>query len=341
MGTTKSLNKANREKDDEYYTLYEDIANEIPLYKNQLRGKNIICPCDWDECYEEDIVFKQEIEGRHSNLFSNGAVREVDLLKSGQRIEKDLNLVNCKFVKFLIAHADDYGIQSISVSGYNPATNRGVKFQDIDYSKYDLVITNPPFSVFIEFIETMFKNKMQFLVIGPLTALTYRNIFAYVQANKMWLGYAKQLSGFSRPNGQTLLSKNKEGSVPRSCKWYTNLDVSYRHDKLILTEDYNSNKYPTFYNYDGINVIKNSEIPRDYAGNMGVSVSFIQKYNPEQFEIIGHSGQLADKMPDSLPTYLKGGRAFYLQNSDGIFKRLFVKMVIRNKLVIKEGEYEG
>lgn len=336
MGTKKSLDKANNAKDDEYFTLYQDIAYELPLYKEQLRGKRIICPCDWDESYEEDIVFKQENKVASSDLFSDGFVREVDVNKSGQRIEKDLNKINCKFIKFLIAHADDYGILSISVSGYNPETLKGVKFQDIDYSKYDLVITNPPFSLFIDFIETMVNNKMQFLVIGPLTALTYKNIFAHIETNKMWLGYAKQLSGFARPNGEVLLSKNPEGSVPRACKWYTNLDVSYRHDKMILTESYHLDKYPKYYNYNAINVIKTVDIPFDYDGEMGVPVTFIQKYNPEQFEIIGYSGRLAGKMPDTLPKHLKGGPAFYLQNSDGIFKRLFGKIVIRNKQILKE-----
>lgn len=341
MGTKKSLGKAYNAKDDEYFTLYEDIANEIPLYKDQLKGKRIICPCDWDESYNEDVVFKRETKVISSDLFTNGIVREIDINESNQRIEKDINSVKCKFIKFLIAHADAYQIKSISVSGYNPETFQGVKFQDIDYSKYDLVITNPPFSLFIEFIETMFKNKMQFLVIGPLTALTYKGIFAHIKSNEMWLGYAKQLSGFSRPNGEVLLSKNPEGSVSRACKWYTNLDVSYRHDKMILTEKYDDKKYPKFYNYDAVNVNKNVDIPYDFDGAMGVPVTFIQKYNPEQFEIIGYSGQLAGKMPDSLPANLKGGPAFYLQDSEGNFKRLFGKMVIRNKQVIKEESYES
>lgn len=335
MGNKKSLDKANSAKDDEYFTLFEDIAKEIPLYKEQLRGKRIICPCDWDESYNENVVFRKETEVLTSNLFSNGTIREVDIIKSSKRIEKDINIVRCKFIKFLIAHADSYGILSISVSGYNPETQNGVKFQDIDFSKYDLVITNPPFSQFIEFIETMFKNNMQFIVIGPLTALTYKAVFAHIKSNEMWLGYAKQLIGFSRPNGDILLSKNPDGSVPRACKWYTNLDVSYRHDKMILTENYSDSKYPKFYNYNAINVVKTKDIPCDYKYNMGVPVTFIQKYNPQQFEIIGYSGQLAGKMPGSLPKNLKGGPAFYLQNNDGTFKRLFGKMVIRNKKLKK------
>jgi hypothetical protein len=154
-------------------------------------------------------------------------------------------------------------------------------------TKYDLVITNPPFSLFREFIDAMYKNQMQFLVIGPLTALTYKDIFAHIKQNELWLGYASQLSGFALPDGRLLLSKNPDGSIPRACKWYTNLDVSYRHDKMILVQKYDPEKYPKYYNYDAINVSKTINIPYDYEGEMGVPVSFITKYNPDQFEIIG------------------------------------------------------
>jgi hypothetical protein len=333
MGRNVRLNSANKKKHDEYYTLYEDIAREVPLYKNQLTGKRIICPCDWDEGYFEDVVFKREIKVETSDLFLGGMVREVDIAQSYGRIEKDINLVKCNFVKFLISHADDYGIQSISVSGYNPATQEGVKFQDIDFSKYDLVITNPPFSSFIEFINTMFRNKLQFLVIGPQTAIGYKDIFPHIMNNEMWMGYHYHLTGFMKEDG-TILPKNH--NLPRSCCWFTNLDVSYRHNKMILTENYDPNSYPVYYNYEAIDVKKTISIPFDFDGLMGVPITFLQKYNPDQFEILGMSGRVAGKMPDNIPKKLKGGPAFYLQNSDGSFKRLFGKLVIRNKQVNKD-----
>ncbi|MEK7065203.1 MAG: adenine-specific methyltransferase EcoRI family protein [Patescibacteria group bacterium] len=287
MGTKQSLLKANKIKDDEFYTLYEDIANEVALYKERLKGKRILCPCDWDESYNEEIVYKEEGFVASSNLLdAGGTIKKIDIKASKKKIEKDLALIKCNFVKFLVAHADAYGIKSISVSGYNPATGKGVKFQDVDYSKYDIVVTNPPFSKFREFIDTMFANKTQFLVIGPLTAITYKEVFNHIQHNEMWLGYAKQLSGFRLADGTALLAKNPEGSVARACKWYTNLEVKNRHDKMILTEAYNSEKYQKYDNFDGIEVSKVSEIPFDYDGAMGVPITFLQKYNPEQFKII-------------------------------------------------------
>lgn len=287
MGTKQSLYKANKIKDDEFFTLYEDIANEVSRYKEQLKGKRILCPCDWDESYSEEIVYKEEEVVGTSNLFdAGGTVRHINIKASKAKIEKNLDAIKCNFVKFLVAHAEAYKIKSISVSGYNPATGKGVKFQDVNLSKYDLVTTNPPFSQFREFIDTIFKNDMQFLVIGPLTAITYKEIFNHIQNNEMWLGYAKQLSGFRLSDNTLVLSKNPEGSVARACKWYTNLEVQIRHDKIILTETYNSKKYPKYDNSDAIEVSKVSEIPFDFDGVMGVPVTFLQKYNPEQFEII-------------------------------------------------------
>ena len=311
-----SLVNAQKEKDDEYYTLFEDISAEVPLYKEQLRGKRILCPCDWDESYNEEIVFKEENHVIRTILFSdNGTIKNIDIEQTKTKIEKDLNLVKCNFVKFLVSHADDYGIKSISVSGYNPYTQQGIRFQDIDYSYYDLVITNPPFSQFRELIAVLFKNKMDFLVIGPQLAISYKEIFKFIQSNQMWLGYAKQLYGFGRPDGTKILSKNPEGSVPRACKWFTNLDVSYRHDRMILTEEYRPEKFPEYANFNGIDVRETKLIPFDYDGVMGVPLTFLQKYNNEQFEIVG---------------FRKGDDGKDLMLANG--KSLFIRILIKKKL---------
>jgi len=318
MGTKKSLYKAHKIKDDEFFTLFEDVANEVSLYKKQLKGKIIICPCDWDESYNEEIIFKEEGFVGPSNLLDKGGtIKKIDVKASKKKIEKPLALIKCNFVKFLVAHADAYGIKSISVSGYNPTNGKGVKFQNVDYSKYDLVITNPPFSQFRDFIDTIFKNKMEFLVIGPITAITYKEIFNHIKDNEMWLGYAKQLSGFRLADGTLVLSKNPEGSVPRACKWYTNLDVAYRHDRMILTENYSSEKYPKYDNYDGIEVSQTRKIPHDYAGTMGVPVTFLTKFNPDQFKIVKFR-----KGDDEKDLSVKG-------------KYPFARILIKNKAVIK------
>lgn len=208
MANSKLMSDAKTRKDDEYFTLYDDIAGEIPLHKDQLRGKRIICPCDWDESFDTVLVYKEESYVSPETLFSSGnSIKKIDINES-RELSRDLNNVKCNFIKFLVAHAEDYGIKSISVSGYDPETTNGVRFQDIDYSNYDIVITNPPFSQITEFFDVMMQNNKQFLVIGPQTAIGYKESFKYMRENKMWLGYEKQLIGFSRPDGSLLLSKN-------------------------------------------------------------------------------------------------------------------------------------
>lgn len=318
-----------QQKNDEYFTLYDDIANEVSQYRSQLKGMRILCPCDWDEAFEEEIVYDNGDYVPSNDLLSKGGnIKDINISATLAKFEKDITTIKCNFVKFLIAHAEDYGIKSISVSGYNPYTGEGIKFQDINYSKYDLVITNPPFSLFVEFINVMFNNKMKFLVIGPLTALSYKEVFLHIKSNEMWLGYAKQLSGFMLADGTTILSKNPEGSVPRACKWYTNLDVKYRHDKLILTEKYFPDKYPNYFNYNGIDISKTVAIPYDFEGHMGVPISFLSKYNPEQFEIIGKGVQIEKTVR------FKGDKATLWIEKDGKpFKAPFERIIIRNKEV--------
>ncbi len=315
-GNKKSqLEDTNRNRDDEYYTLYEDISAEVSKYKKQLKGKRILCPCDWDESYNEEIVFKEENHIIDTTMFrSNGSIKRVDIEKSKEKFEKNLNLVKCNFVKFLVAQADSYGIKSISACGYDPVTDQGIKFQNVDYCQYDLIITNPPFSQFREFINVLTKNNMEFLVIGPQTAISYKEIFHHIKGNKMWLGYHHHLSGFKRLDGTFIDAKKPEGSIPRACCWYTNLDVSYRHDEMILNKEYNAEKYPFYKEYDGLKPIfvKNTkEIPYNYEKEMAVPITFLQKFNPDQFEII--------ELWASAEPYLEDG------------KRTFARIIIRKK----------
>ncbi len=328
------LMKAQKSRDDEYFTMFEDIAAEIPKYKDQLRGKNIICPCDWDESFVEALVYKEADFVPAVTLFSiGGTIKEIDVTQSREKLERDIDTVKCNFVKFLVSHAEAYGIKSISVSGYNPASGEGVRFQDIDYSKYDIVITNPPFSQIIDFFDIVMQYNVKFLVIGPQTAIGYKEAFKYIKANKMWLGYAKQLTGFSRPDGTQLLSKNPEGSVSRACKWFTNLDVSYRHDRMILTAEYDPAKYPKYYNYDAIDVSRTKDIPYDYPDKMGVPLTFLQRYNPEQFEIVESNRETTKTVR------WQGDKANLWIEKDGKpWKCPFERIIIRNREVYHDDE---
>lgn len=336
MATAKKLNESKKAKYDEFYTLYEDIAAELPNYKEYLQGKRILCPCDWDESFQEALVYKEEGYVAPYNLISiGGTVKLIDIAQSKNRVERELTTVKCNFVKFLVAHAEAYGIKSISVSGYNPATGEGVRFQDVDYSNYDIIITNPPYSVFDEFIETMFNAGKQFLVIGPTSALTHKGIFYLFKDNKMWGGYHLHMTGFIKPNGEIL--DKSDANVRYSC-WYTNLPVKKKQEKKILTHKYTPEEYPQYANYNAIDVGELKAIPYDYDGYMGVPVSILFDYHPDQFEIIERSAVLAEKI--IVNGYSKNDR-FYVEE-DGVLKRKFDRIVIRNKEVYHdESEHDN
>ena len=294
MPTRLERIKNSKEKqDDEFYTIYADIAEELPNYRNQLKGKRIICPCDWDESFEEQIVYSDGTEVFSNDLFNDSNfVKDININETKKSFEKKIDLIKCNFIKFLVSHAEDYEIKSISVSGYDPINQKGIRFQDIDYSKYDVVITNPPFSQFDEFIDTMYSHNMKFIVIGPQNGLNYKCVFDRIQNNLLWLGYHYHLTGLVKPDG-TILPKND--NLVRCCCWYTNLDVSYRHDEIILTEKYTPERFPSYYNFDGIDVDETKAIPYDYEGYMGVPLTFFQRYNPDQFEIIGKGAEIEKK----------------------------------------------
>ena len=153
------------------------------------------------------------------------------------------------------------------------------------------MVTNPPFSLFREYVAQLVGYGKKFLVMGTVNNITYKEIFPLIKANKIWIGYnfnktmEFQLSeGYEKWN--EIRDGKKYGKVP-AIAWYTNLDVKKRHEKLILTEKYDPSKYPKYDNYDAINVDKVTDIPKDYDGVMGVPISFLDKYNPEQFEIVG------------------------------------------------------
>ena len=332
---TTRLQGSKEKKDDEYYTLFQDIADEVSLYLPQLKGKRILCPCDWDESYNEEIVYKEEGYVLNRDLFSaNGTIKNIDITQTMAKIEKNMSLIKCQFVYYLLNQAEEYQIKSISVSGYNPKTGEGVRFQDIDYSNYDVVITNPPFSQFAELIDILVKNHVQFLVIGPQNALTLKEIISHFQKDEIRIGYHYHLSGFRRPDGTIL---PKQDLTPRSCMWFTNLEVEEKQKDFVMTESYYEHPelYPKYVNYDAIEVFPTSRIPFDYYGEMGVPITYLQKYKPSQFEIIGSSRELGKQMKGLVEddaVYSKGGIRFYLPLGNKHYKRMYDRIVIKRRV---------
>lgn len=173
----------------------------------------------------------------------------------------------------------------------------------------DIVVTNPPFSLFREYVAQLVEYDKKFIIIGSQNAITYKETFKLIKENKIWLGY-NPVKTFAKPDGTT----QTFGNV---C-WFTNLQTTKRQEELILYKKYNPEEFPKYDNYDAINVDKTADIPCDYEGVMGVPITFLDKYNPEQFELIG-SNRGVDQDPNGIY-----GRGSFL-NGKETFKRLFVR----------------
>lgn len=213
----------------------------------------------------------------------------------------------------------------------------------------DIVITNPPFSLFREYVEQLFDYSIKFVIIGSLNALTYKEVFPLIKSNKMWLGNGFHAGNayFFTPNTRDFASgvfDAKTGLVKfRNVCWFTNLDHGRRHQPLPLMtmkenlkyskhkEIKGKRKYDKYVNYNAIEVPFTDSIPSDYYGEMGVPISFLDKYNPDQFEIVGFSLTLAMRMSAVAKkgTYQQGGPRFYIDNGDGSFRRLYDRIVIK------------
>lgn len=268
--SNKKLNKASVVKDDEFYTQLSDIEKELIFYKNHFEDKVVFCNCD------------DPLESNFWKYFS-------------------LNFEHLKLKKLISTHYEtdkpSYKLEMVNVvdQTHNTSKLEIIKTdlkQNGDFrspesiailEESDIVVTNPPFSLFIEFISTLIHHNKKFLVIGNKTAISYQEIFRMLKNDQMWLG-ANVSSGsmnFLRSSGET----KSVGSY-----WYTNLTLSKRLEDLILFKKYYGKEYsyPKYDNYDAINVDKTIEIPDDYEGSMGVPISFLQHHNPDQFELLGH-----------------------------------------------------
>lgn len=285
------LHKAKGAKSDEFYTLLEDIERELIYYKDCFRGKTVYCNCD---------------NPNDSNFFkyflSNFKQLGLKKLIASYYVASSSNL-------FDLTAPSHGGYVEISANELNSVPtdiitkpfNGDGDFRSQEcislLQQADIIVTNPPFSLFREFISQLVRHNKQFLVISNINAITYKEIFNLIQTNQVWLGVhlGRGISGFKVPNHyemygtETRITETGDRIVsPNNCLWLTNLDVNTRHTTLKLTKRYkgNENLYPRFDNYNGINVNKTQDIPMDFDGVIGVPITFLHKYNPSQFEII-------------------------------------------------------
>ena len=323
MAGNKSLHAANRAKQDEFYTQLPDIENELKHYRKHFRGKTVYCNCD-------DPTISNFFRHFHLNFAKLGLKRLITTCYKNQQPD-------------LFSKHDREAAAGVEYVGNGTEPTIFQLKEDGDFrsreciallKQADIVVTNPPFSLFREYIAQLVEYGKKFVVIGSMNAITYKEVFPLIQSGKLWLGHGPagkdMLFDVPEDYARELVETKKEGSAYKlvdnivkgrlgNASWFTNLDHRKRHEDLILYKKYSPDEYPKYDNYDAINVDKTADIPVDYAGEMGVPISFLDKHNPEQFEIIG--------MDRPLITQLTGKQSRFRIKG----KEIFARIVIRNK----------
>lgn len=289
MAVQKMLNEAKANKKDEFYTQLSDIENELRHYKRHFKDKVVLCNCDDPRISNFFHYFSYNFEklglkklittcykNQDADLFTqNDSESAIYLEYTG-----DKNGNN-------IPNPDEIGIKELKGDG----DFRSKECIEL-LKQADIVVTNPPFSLFREYVAQLVEYDKKFIIVGHQNAIKYKEIFPLIRDNKLWLGF-----GFKGGAGHFInqhyedyatATDRKEGMIRVSgVHWFTNLDIKKRHEDLILYKKYSSEEYPKYENLDAINVDVTKDIPCDYKGLMGVPITFMDKYNPEQFEIIG------------------------------------------------------
>ncbi len=381
MAKNSKLNAAKSEQNNEFYTQYEDIQKELNHYVEHFKGKTVLCNCDdpfesnFCKFFLKNFNFlglkrlictsyvSSPVVGTQMSIF--------DMLdepvKQGHGYVMDISEVPM---------ANGRGVSDDDIEKLLHSKKRGVKrltgngdFRSeecVDYLKQaDIVVTNPPFSLLVDYFALLMKYNKKFLIIGTQNAVTYKDIFPLIKENKVWWGVSNCIRWFIIPNASEKKYKlNSDGdriAEGDRSRWWTNLDNKKRHEDIVLYRRYydddgktlpdNNEIYPTYKNYPNcIEIGRPTKdggwqgdvemIPCDYMGEMGVPITFLDKYNPDQFEIVGISLELAQPMKDFAPkgTYMPGGPRFYtnrLSDNDKArgykYHREYDRIVIRRK----------
>jgi hypothetical protein len=331
----KNLHKAKDNKKDEFYTQLDDIERELKYYKSHFKDKVVYCNCDDPRVSNFFHFFSYNFEklGLKKLIATCYKNQNMDLF-SDNKSEKAI---------YLIYEGDknDNKVPDPKEIGVNKLKGDG-DFRSkecIDLLKQaDIVVTNPPFSLFREYVAQIIEYNKKFIIVGHQNAIKYNFIFKLFLENEIWLGYGFKggAAHFINKHYEDYASAgdHKEGMIRVSgVTWFTNLDISKRHEDLILYKNYNPEEYPTYDNYDAINVDKTKDIPMDFNGVMGVPITFMDKFNPDQFEILGifdDKREKSDAFIQGTPTYLDEQHKKYVGPIlNG--RALYTRILIRNK----------
>lgn len=323
--TNTYLQSAKNTKNDEFYTPFEEIERELVNYKDQFSDKVVLCNCD--NPFESDFC--------RFFLYNFNKFNLRKLICTSYSLSKNTSSRSRGADKGYVLQVSKLNEDSLANKSYEEII-KGLKVGNLKGSgdfaseeciaylnEADIVVTNPPFSLFRQFISLLFYYKKKFLVIGNMNAVTYKEIFPYVQNNQAWLGYNNGDMSFRVPPDseprKTRFWIDETGQKWRSlgnAMWFTNLEVLYRHRHIELRERYSPEKHPRFDCFDAINVSRVTDIPKDYDGMMAVPLTILNKYNPEQFEIVGEANHGSDNPYDLFKPTINGKE---------IFKRILIK----------------
>lgn len=315
----RRLTQAKRNKKDEFYTQLSDIENELKHYKEHFKNKVVYCNCDDPKVSNFYKFFYQKFKvlGLKKLISSCYRSENMELFSkndSNIAVYAEYNGKGDVKIKTLESDGDFRNQESIEL-----------------LKRADIVVTNPPFSLFREYVAQLMEYDKKFVIVGHQNAITYREIFKFIKENKLWLGYGFQGGAGYFINKHYIdyatASSHKDGMIRVSgVHWYTNMDNAKRNEDLILYKKYYGNEtdYYKYDFYDAINIDKTKEIPQDYKGMMGVPITFLDKYNPSQFEIIDGIGRYS-----MLTGPTKKTQGTYLTKIGG--KPKYARIVIKNK----------
>lgn len=341
MAGSDNLRVARTEKNDEFYTQLVDIEKELKHYKRYFKGKVVFCNCD--DPYESNFFKYFAMNFNHLELKKLICTCYDSSPIAYEQMSLFEDMVQ---MRFDFADRRAYKIEINEVIDYNG--DGAVDLADVKYllknkknafsllkgkgdfrseecvellKECDVVVTNPPFSLFREYVAQLFEYDKKFIIIGNQNAISYKEIFPLLKDNKMWLGYNSGAQSFQVPNeferNNTYFEDGIKYAKFGNICWFTNLDTAKRHEEFTLYKQYSPEEYPKYDNYDAVNVDKTNDIPYDYEGVMGVPITFLDKYNPEQFEIIGLDRYTVPK------EFLVGGRVAI--NGKPKYARILIK----------------
>lgn len=320
------LHSAKRNKKDEFYTQIVDIEREMWHYRHHFKGKVVYCNCDdpYISAFFKYFAKNFEFLGVKKLVTTCYRSQRIDLFSQNDS-EQAIKLEYFGGAPNNLPTPDDIGVTSLKGDG----DFRSEECIEI-LKESDIVVTNPPFSLFSEYVAQLAEYDKKFVIIGHQNAITYKQVFPLIRENRMWLGYGfkRNMAHFVAPYYEDTASDadHREGFIRVSgVVWYTNLDHNKRHEEMILVHHYRGNEsdYPSYDNYNAIEVSRTQNIPVDYEGVMGVPITFLTKYNPDQFEIVGASDNGAIDEKYKFPHFKRHNEPYV--NNKKTYKRIFIR----------------